>query len=253
VGYLGINAAHPPLDNPLLRQAIAHALNRQALIDRYYPAHIAQVASQLLPPVVWGRDPELQGYTFSGTEARDLLAQAGYSSGFTTTLWVMPVVRSYFLDPAGIAQSMQADLQAVGITATLVSPDWPTYLTGVRGGEADLFMLGWYPNYAHPYDYFNGIICSSQALGPVDQELCDRVQQSVAEHDDEVLMASYQWASRRVHDTVPLVPIAHTRDPVIVRSNVMGAVPAAMYAASFKDVYFAYRVYLPVMARESSR
>jgi peptide/nickel transport system substrate-binding protein len=238
LGYLGINAAHPPLDNPLVRQAIAHALNKQALIDTYYPAQVGQVAGQLLSPVVWGHDPALSDYPHSASEARNLLTQAGYSAGFTTTLRVMPVARSYFLDPAAMAESMQADLESVGISATLVTRGWNTYRREVLSGEADLFMLGWIPDYGHPYNYFGLILCQGQSRGPLDTELCDRVQQSLAQHNTQALEASYRWVSRRVHDTVPLVPIAHTRQPVLVRSNVEGVVPAAMYAACFKDVYF---------------
>ena len=63
VGYLGINRSHTPLDSPLVRQAIAHAINRQALIDDYYSSG-DQVADQFLPPAVFGYDPGIVDYSY---------------------------------------------------------------------------------------------------------------------------------------------------------------------------------------------
>ena len=49
--------------------------------------------------------------------------------------------------------------------------------------------------------------------------------------------------------TLPLLPLAHVRDAVVVRSNVQRAVPAVMFAASFKNVYFGTLQYLPAIKR----
>lgn len=251
-GYLGINRGRPPLGNPLVRQAIAHAIDKPSLIQEHYneEADVGQVAEQLLPPAIWGRDPDLVDYAYDSVQARTLLAQAGYTNGFTTTLWQMPVSRAYFPRPGDIAASIQADLQAVGITSTLVTYDWGTYLQKVGNGEADLHMLGWMPDYGHPHNFLNDIVCDGyQAFGPRDDTLCDQLQSALTEHDFDTLVTIYQSASRHVHDTLPLVPIAHSREAVIVRSNVAGPVPAAVFAASFKDVYFAWLIYLPVVIR----
>jgi peptide/nickel transport system substrate-binding protein len=253
-GYLGINRAHAPLDNPLVRQAIAHALNKHGLVSELYNASapVAQVAGQLLPQGILGYDPNLQDYAYVAAQARALLAQADYTQGLTTTLWFMPVRRPYFPVPAEIGASMQADLQAVGITATLVTDEWSGYLNKVANGEADLFMLGWLADYGHPHSYLYDILCSGISFGPPDDVLCHELSTALTETDPEQQLAFYHWASQRVHDTLPLVPIAHAREAVIVRRNVMGAQPAAFYAASLKDVYLSFPVYLPVVVKKPS-
>jgi ABC-type transport system substrate-binding protein len=254
VGYVGINRIHAPLGNLLVRRAIAHAIDKRAILQEHYnlEAEIGQVATQLLPPVMWGHDPDLVDYAYDPALARTLLAQAGLGGGFTTTLLLLPFERGYFPSPSDIAETIQADLQSVGITATLVSHDWPTYHQIVSGGEADLFMSGWMPDYGHPYSYFGPILCSGQALGPQDDVLCGQVWASLAEHDFDALLAIYQGASQRVHATMPLLPIARSRDAVVVRSNVAGAVPAPLYAASLKDLHFTtWEVYLPIVIRSA--
>jgi ABC-type transport system substrate-binding protein len=237
IGYVGINGSHSPLDSLLVRQAIAHAIDKQSIIDNLYGI-TGQVAEQLLPPVLWGHDHDLVDYTYDPVQAQSLLAQAGYTDGFTTTLWQMPVSRVYYPDPDGVAAAMQADLQAVGVTATLVTYDWGTYLDKVRDGEADLFMLGWLPDYMHPDNYLDGILCGgSLGYGPQDDALCDQLQAAREEPDFATQVLTYEWASGRVHDTLPLMPIAHSREAIVLRRNVAGFVPEAV-GESFASVFF---------------
>ena len=99
VGYLGINRAHSPLGNLLVRQAIAHAVNRAQIVANYYPDG-TEFDSQFLPSGIWGRDPSITNYTYDPALARSLLTQAGFPHGFTTTLSYRDVVRGYLPNPA---------------------------------------------------------------------------------------------------------------------------------------------------------
>lgn len=251
-GYLGINRSHSPLDNLLVRQAIAHAIDKESIVANHYNADAegGQVAQQLLPPMMWGRDDDLVDYAYDPAQARSLLAQAGYTDGFTTTLWVMPVERFYFPNPTDVAASMQADLQAVGITATQVTYDWGTYLSKIRNGEADLFMLGWGSDNGHPDDFFYLLLCAGyQRYGPRDDALCGLLQAAREERDFDAQVLIYEWASRRVHDTLPLLPIGHSRTSLVLRRDVAGFVPTPVGFESFKDVFFVSWVYLPLTLR----
>lgn len=241
--YLGINRAHAPLDLPLVDQAIAHALDKQSIVSNHYnqDAPRGQVATQLLPPIAWGRDEGLVDYAYDPTQAQDLLAQAGYTDGLTTTLWVMPVERFYLPNPLDIALSMQADLLAVGISTTLITEyDWPTYLSKVNNGDADLFMLGWGGDNGHPDNFFYPLLCRDyQRYGPRDDVLCDHLEAAWQEHDFDTLVTMYEWAGQRVHDTLPLVPLAHNQTAILLRHNVGGFVPAPVGSESFGQVFLA--------------
>ncbi len=236
IGYLGINRSRTPLDNLLVRQAIAHAINKPDLISNHY-LNGTQAAGQFLPPAIWGYKPSLTDYAYDPALAISLLSQAGYSSGFTTTLSYRPVSRPYLPDPAATANAIQADLQAVGIQATVIEYDSTTFLQKVYSGELDLFLLGWSPDYPHSDNYFSPILCSSTSIsvGPIDTQLCNGVQAALSMPDFNDQLAAYQTASQRVHDSLPLVPLANTRSPLIMRDVVAGLNPSLIGAEEYKS------------------
>jgi len=94
VGYLAMNTERPPLDDPRVRRAIAHAVNRPALVKLVYQGAATQ-ALTLVPPSMPGHNPKAPAPAYDPARARRLLRQAGLPNGFDTTLWAMPVSRPY--------------------------------------------------------------------------------------------------------------------------------------------------------------
>jgi peptide/nickel transport system substrate-binding protein len=250
VGYLGINRAHSPLGNLQVRQAIAHAINRAQIIANFFPDG-TEFDSQFLPSGIWGRDLSLTNYTYDPALARSLLTQAGFPHGFTTTLSYRDVVRGYLPNPAQTAAAVAADLQAVGITTTITVYESGVFLDMVRNGELDLYLLGWGADYLHPDNFFNPILCDGYlAFGPKDNILCDQVQASLAEFNFNNQLTQYQWASRRVYDTLPLLPLAHTRSALVIRREIFGLSASPMATEAYKDATFATAwVYLPLIRK----
>jgi peptide/nickel transport system substrate-binding protein len=250
VGYLGINRSHTPLDEPLVQQAIAHAINRQALLDDYYAAG-DQVADQFLPPAVFGYDPDIVDYSYDPILASSLLTLAGYPGGFATTLGYRDVFRTYLPNPAETAAAIKDDLLAIGIDATVIQYESNEFINKWVNGELDIFLIGWTQDYAHPDDYFRPILCDTYlGFGPKDDELCSQLEVALEEMDFDDQLSIYKWASRRVHDTLPLLPIVHPRTLLAMRYNVFGLVPSIGGSELFKDVWIATSwTHLPLVAR----
>ena len=250
VGYVGINRSHAGLDNPLVRRAIAHAMNKPAVLASHYAAN-AQVATQLLPPGMWGRDPGIVDYTHDVALARSLLTQAGYPNGFSTTLALRDVVRDYLPDPIGTANAIHADLAAAGIQAEVLVYDSPTFLAKLANGELDLYLLGWYPDYPHPANYLDTLFCQySSDFGPRDEMLCQAMERALAATSLPAQLTEYQWASRRVHDTLPMIPLAHARSMRVERRDVLGIQASPLgYDDYAMAGYTAARRYLPLVMR----
>jgi len=137
IGYLAMNMGtdtkgfQKPFGDVRVRQAINYAINKTAIVDQLYRG-TAVVAKNPIPPTLWGYNDDIQDYEYNPTKAKELLAEAGYSNGFKTQLWAMPVSRPYMFDPQKIAVAIQADLKAVGIDAEIVTYDWSTYLEKLK-------------------------------------------------------------------------------------------------------------------------
>jgi peptide/nickel transport system substrate-binding protein len=100
-GVLDIDGKNP-FEDIRVRRAIAHAINKEAIVRNLYQG-AASVAVQGMPPSLFGYNHDIKGYEYDPAKARQLLADAGYPDGFDVTFWHMPVSRPYFPVPTEIA------------------------------------------------------------------------------------------------------------------------------------------------------
>ncbi len=205
-----------------VRQAVAHAINKEAIVSALYPG-TGVVATNFIPPSMWGWNGDFQDYNYSPERARQLLADAGYPNGFDTELWVMPVSRGYYPDPQKVGEAIQADLAAAGIRAKIVSYDWGTYLEKVDNGEHAMCMLGWMPDYPDPDNYlftFFGPGSKQWDSDMIpDQFLYQLLLQAKGESDPVQREQLYYQANAVVHGVVPGVPMVHASEVYGARSG----------------------------------
>jgi peptide/nickel transport system substrate-binding protein len=230
VGYLAMNGDRPPLDNPKVRLAIAHAVNKPALIKLAYQG-MAALAITPLPPTMWSSNAKIKDYEYNPALARKLLKQAGLAGGFETTLWVMPVSRPYMPQPEKIARAIQDSLEAVGIHAKLVTHDWSTYLAKVYAGEHGLALLGWVST-ADPSDILEHLFDADNAVKPHasnisffrDKTVHTLLDQAEIESDPGRRMEAFLKVQQIVHDQAPLLPLAHAHQLLARSAKVRGIV-----------------------------
>jgi peptide/nickel transport system substrate-binding protein len=199
----------------MVRQAVAHAINKGAIVEALYPG-TGMPAKNFIPPSLWGYNDALEDYSYSPERAKELLEDAGYPDGFKTNLWVMPVSRGYYPDPTKVGEAIQADLAAVGIDAEIVTYDWGTYLDKVDLGEHAMCMLGWMPDYPDPdnflFTFFGpGSMQWDSDMIP-DQVVYERLLQAKGERDPVARERLYYEANALIHGVVPGVPIVHASE-----------------------------------------
>lgn len=136
VWYLGFNVQKEPLDNVLVRQAVAYGLNTQDVIDIVYNGVASPAHNTMLPPRLFGYAPDTVEYPYSIEKAKEVLAEAGYPDGFATTLWCSDsqVMRD-------IAVVVQEQLRVIGISAEIKTVEAGNYYAATGAGEQDLFIL----------------------------------------------------------------------------------------------------------------
>ncbi|MGO1589412.1 MAG: glutathione ABC transporter substrate-binding protein, partial [Alkalibacterium gilvum] len=137
LSYIGFNAEKEPYDNKLVRQALSKAIDKDTIIEGIYQG-IGLPATSPLAPDVFGYDEDVSGLEYNVEEAKELLAEAGYEDGFSTTLWT-----NDNQDRIDIATNVQAQLQEIGVDVEIEIVEWGAYLENTAAGEHDMFILGW--------------------------------------------------------------------------------------------------------------
>jgi peptide/nickel transport system substrate-binding protein len=139
VVFLAMQPKVKPFDNKLVRQAVAYAIDREAIIQGVLMGQ-ARLLDGPVPPGTWGYNPELQGrYTYNPAKAKELLAQAGYPNGVDVELYT-PVGR--YVQDKQVAEAMTSMLTAAGIRTRLITPEWPTMWADVQAGKTAFYYMG---------------------------------------------------------------------------------------------------------------
>src|SRR5260370_18585790 len=108
--YLGMNNTMPPFDNLKIRQAMAYAIDRQRIVDNFYPAG-STVATQFVPPAIFGFTKEVEPFPHDLAMAKKLIADSGVTTPIKLTLGYRNVVRAYLPQPPFVAQDIPPHLK----------------------------------------------------------------------------------------------------------------------------------------------
>lgn len=136
--YLGFNLRDPVTGRIGVRRAIAHALDREAIIE-YVLGATARPAGGILPPEHWAGEAGLDGVPYDPDAARRLLDSLGYGPG------ELRIVYKTSTDPVRVrlATVIQAQLAEAGIDVALRSYDWGTFYGDIRSGNFQMYSLAW--------------------------------------------------------------------------------------------------------------
>ena len=239
-GYLAFNYKIKEYQDEKVRQAFAHALNKQGYVDAFYGG-LGLVAKEFIPPSLWGYNPDIEDYAYDTAKAKELLAAAGFPNGLTEItnadgtkgpleLWYMPVSRPYFPSPKDIAEAMAADLGKAGIQVELKSVDWSTYLDMRVKGNLPLYMLGWTGDNGDPDNFICYFFCKTgenaarEGFFP-DEEVAKILNEAAVLTTQEARVPLYQQAEQLVHDRALRLFIANNQPPLAFSAKVTGYVP----------------------------
>lgn len=229
VGFLGFQTEKEPLNDKLVRQAISHAVDTEALVDALYAGY-AEKGVGLLPPGYLGYNEDLEGYDYDLDKAQELLAEAGYEDGLDVEFWVMPVSRPYMPDPEKVAEIIQNDLEKIGINADIVREEWAPYIEKTTDGEHEMFLLGWSGANGDP-DYFLTSLLHSDSIGGenrsfyTNEEVDKLLDEAKATVDEDERAELYKEAQVLINEDVPAVFMVHSTPLVGARDAVKNFVP----------------------------
>ncbi|MFW5409882.1 glutathione ABC transporter substrate-binding protein GsiB [Pectobacterium brasiliense] len=140
--YISMNVTQKPFDNPKVREALNYAINKEALIKVAFSGYATPAEGPLPSSIDYS--VKYHPWPYDPAKARELLKEAGYPNGFTTTLW-----SSHNHSTAQkVLQFTQQQLAQVGVKVQVTAMD-----AGQRAAEVEgkgvketgvrLFYTGW--------------------------------------------------------------------------------------------------------------
>jgi peptide/nickel transport system substrate-binding protein len=237
--YLGISQTeNPKLKDIRVRQAIAHALNREELVRTKLPQG-AQVATQFMPDTVLGYAQDVKKYEYDVNKAKDLLKQAG-AEGLTLRFhYPTEVTRPYMPDPKEIFTVLSSDLEKVGIKVQPIAKTWSAYLDEISTtSKHDLHLLGWTGDYNDPGNFVKTFFGRPKKdFGLTDKALFDALAAADAKTNPDEKKAAYEQVNRDIMDEyLPAIPISHSPPAIVVSSKVEGLIPSPLTDERFVTV-----------------
>jgi peptide/nickel transport system substrate-binding protein len=243
VAYVTINRAKAPMNNVLVRRAVAHGLDRAGVVRSFYAGR-AVVAHGFLPPAIPGYEPGVRKYPFNPETSRSLLRQAGLSLPVKIDFyWPTNVSRPYMPSPNLNAAAFKASLERSGFDVNLVSEPWrPDYVKHVNEGSGGhLNIIGWTGDYADADNFLGTFFQSAnpqfgltrRGAHGVIAKLLDRAE---AETNARKRVTLYKRIAKLVADFVPAVPYAHSTPGVAVQRRVSGYKASPVGTESFYGV-----------------
>jgi ABC-type transport system substrate-binding protein len=232
--YIGFNRNTPPFDNLNVRQAIAHAIDKQRIVDNFYPPG-STVATQFMPPAIFGATEGFEPLPYDPEMARQLLADSGLELPLEVTLNYRDVVRGYLPQPGIVAQDIQAQLAEVGINVTIEVMESGTFLDEADRGNVPFHLLGWgadYPDATNFLDVHFGQGASAQ-FGDKIPEVVDLLNQASVESDQATRADLYRQANELIRDQVPMLAVAHGGSGVAYTADITGAHSSPLGNESF--------------------
>ncbi len=224
--YIGLNNTASPLNNKSIRQAIALGIDRQAIINKYFP-YGSQLATHLTPCIIeHGCDGE-SVFTYDLAKAKEIMANAGYPDGFTVNLYYRNVKRIYLQDPVGVAQEIQRQLKKnLNIDVNLVEMESGEFITKLSQGQLDgMYFIGWGADYNHVSNFLGSLLrYDNLQFGTPYSELCSIVETASTMNDPGDL---YAQINKGIQELVPLIPVAYASSIYAASADLLGVNPPA--------------------------
>ena len=160
VWYLNFNVQDPALRDKRVRQAVALAIDKPAIMAALWRGH-ARLANSLLPPGQWARadDAELAQYPHDPARAAALLQAAGYPAGKDGVRVRLELKISTDEVTRLLAAVLQQQLRAAGIAVNIRSAEFGTFYSDVTHGVFQMYILKWVGSNEDP-DIFRYMVSS---------------------------------------------------------------------------------------------
>ena len=219
--FIWLNTMQPYLDNPLVRRAIAYAIDTEAILEEVYLGR-GIITHTALPTEAFGF-VEMPPFTTNLDRARELLTEAGlYPGGFDTVIWYnIPNMQR-----RDIASLIQQNLRPLNINVSIEGFEWVDYLIYSGEGLHHMLILGWI-NAVSEADYGLFTLFHSSRFGDdgnraffYNAELDYLLETALAHPDPEIRKELHARALQIIHEEVPIIMLRQSEQIVAAQPHI---------------------------------
>ena len=209
--YLILNENDQYLGDVNVRKAVQMAIDRQSILDTVYSGD-GNLCDGIYPKGLIGYSEENQGWLkYDPDAAKKLLEDSGYTDG--EIKMELAADSSASSSVTLVLQMVQANLQAIGIDASIVSYDEASWLALRKSGEMNSFVATWTADFNDPdnfiYTFFgNDEKTKIRSINYKDEDTMKRVEEARAITDETERLAEYDALEKKiVQDDAAWVPL----------------------------------------------
>jgi peptide/nickel transport system substrate-binding protein len=218
--YIGFNVQNELFDDVHVRKALAHAIEMDSIIDGVFN-NIGSKSNSLLGPKVLGYHKEMEAYEYNLSEAKKLLAEAGYPNGFETTL-----ITNDVKERANLAEVLQSQLKGIGIIVNIEVLEAGTFVERVNSGDSEMFIYSW-RNATGDADYNQYNLFHSSSHGATgntfffsNEEVDRLIEAPRSEKDPEKRLELYEKAQELEMEDAVYIPVRVIENMAAVAKNI---------------------------------
>lgn len=246
-----LNTTNELLSDKVVRQAIQHATNKQAISDGIFYG-LEQPADTLFAKTVPYCDIDLEPYTYNIEEASTMLAEAGWTKGKDNILQKngqrMSLGLLYNSDSVtekSIAEYLQSEYRALGIELKIHGEEEQSYRDRMKAGDFDMvFNICW----GTPYDPQSSLAAMRAPVygdyaaqqGLEDKaEIDDAITKILVSTNETERQELYKFVLTRLHEDAVYIPLTYECNKAIYRSDMKGFhFTQTQYEVPFEDISF---------------
>jgi len=204
--YIGFNMKQGPLAKLEVRQAIAKALDRKAMVETLRMG-MAMEAAAPIPKTVFGSSMKLAPIAYNVAEAKELMKKAGVTTPLKIKLHTYEGAEN-----KQIAGAIQAQLKEIGIDLEIQVTDFGAYSTETAKPDHGMFLTSWGTvtmdaDYAFYAWYHSGQHAADNKAFYADPEVDKWLDEGRSNPDQAARLAAYEKIQQRVNEQLPYLTL----------------------------------------------
>ena len=242
--YVAMSNFFAPLNDVRVRTAIAMGIDRQRIVDNFFPEG-SPLTPDFVPPAVFGHIPDSGVPGYDPDMAKSLLEEAAADLGFSLpldavvdtrsgesrplTLTWRDVVRAYLPNPGIIANDIQVQLAEIGVMADVQVVESGAFIASSLSGNEPLHILGWHADFP---DASNFLTCchgpNLPQMGEPYPEIYAPLIAAGQVLDPDSRMELFRQVADGMASVVPWVPFGHAGAADVWQARMIGVHPGVL-------------------------